>query len=282
MRAIVIAKKIILFIFILAITIALIAGAVSQEIGVNAVLDGMAGQPQKEIFKAFHFLHEKTYSLNSEEALKRYRIFKENVQFIKEKNAEEGQEIYGITQFADMTHQEFKEYQIAPEVMKDMINDMEKKSTRFLQEEVVRHEHFHHHEHVHHHGDKEVKRDDHNLREKTEDDHNLRGGDIDWTKYDGPIKNQKTCGSCWAFAAIGAIENSYHKIKGTYTPFSEQYLVDCDNLDGGCRGGWPSKTFEWIADNGVVHQNTLKYVGKQGACDAKNKAYEYKIVKGAF
>jgi len=266
----------------LAITIALIAGAVSQEIGINAVLDGMAGQPQKEIFKAFHFLHEKTYPLNSEEGIKRYRIFKENVQFIKEKNAEEGEEIYGITQFADMTHTEFKEYQIAPEVMSDMMKDLENKSTRFLQQETVKHEHFHHHEHVHHHGDNEVKRDDHNLQEKTQgDNHNLRG-DINWTKYDGPIKNQRTCGSCWAFAAIGAIENEYHKLKGTYTPFSEQYLVDCDHKDGGCRGGWPSNTFRWIADNGIVHENTLKYVGKQGACDAKNKVYEYKIVKGAW
>ena len=118
-------------------------------------------------------------------------------------------------------------------------------------------------------------------KEKTKGDgHNLKVALPDWKQFDGPIKNQRSCGSCWAFAALGAIEGNYNKLKGKYTPFSEQYLVDCDNIDGGCQGGWPTNTLNWINDNGILHQDHLPYKAVQGACDANNKAYEYKIVKG--
>jgi len=80
---------------------------------------------------------------------------------------------------------------------------------------------------------------------------------------DSPIKDQGGCGSCWSFAAIGAIENIYHKLTGNLTVFSEQYLVDCDNQDGGCGGGWPSNTFNWISQNGIIKQDLLKYKGSQ-------------------
>jgi hypothetical protein len=243
------------FVYI-TITLAIIACAFAANSHVNELLDNMSGQPQKEIFQAFHFLHEKQYELNSLDGLKRYRIFKQNVQWIKEENAKLGKEVYGITQFSDMTHEEFVEKTLMkPEAFQAAADEMNEKSLRFLSEEKNDvHEHVHHHEH-HHYYDAAPKRN--------EDNHNWTAGDVDHRKYDSGVKSQGGCGSCWAFAAIGAIENQWHRVTGKMTLFSEQYLVDCDNVDNGCNGGYPTNTFSWIGRNGIVESGVLEYAGSQ-------------------
>ncbi|HDQ70543.1 MAG TPA: hypothetical protein ENN19_00415, partial [Chloroflexi bacterium] len=52
------------------------------------------------------------------------------------------------------------------------------------------------------------------------------------------VKNQGSCGSCWAFAATGVYEQLIKGEDGNTRDLSEQYLVSC-NYDGwGCSGGW--------------------------------------------
>jgi C1A family cysteine protease len=65
------------------------------------------------------------------------------------------------------------------------------------------------------------------------------------------VKNQKLCGSCWSFAAAGAIEGQIFKEKGLLRNLSEQNLIDCnrDELNGnfGCDGGDFITAFDFVS-----------------------------------
>ena len=101
-----------------------------------------------------------------------------------------------------------------------------------------------------------------------------------WIPFLNKNKDQGQCGSCWSFAAVTTIEGQYNYKFGKLYDFSEQYLVDCDNLDNGCNGGWPSNTFKWLSKNGVVEQKDAPYKAAKGVCEAqKLAAKEYKIVQ---
>lgn len=74
----------------------------------------------------------------------------------------------------------------------------------------------------------------------------VAASDVDWSQVTtvvNPVKDQASCGSCWAFAAVGATEMSYAIDFGELHDFAEQQLVDCETncLDdppaGGCGGG---------------------------------------------
>jgi hypothetical protein len=50
---------------------------------------------------------------------------------------------------------------------------------------------------------------------------------VDWSQYEGPIKNQASCGSCWAFAGTGSIEINCAMATGEFVDLAEQEIVDC-------------------------------------------------------
>jgi len=65
-------------------------------------------KPAKELFRIFHALNNKEYQIDSEEGIRRYKIFKQTLNEIKEHNSKPGQTYtVGVTPFSDMTDSEF-------------------------------------------------------------------------------------------------------------------------------------------------------------------------------
>ena len=120
-----------------------------------------------------------------------------------------------------------------------------------------------------------------NLPEEQLPDH------IDWVKAGAvtQVKEQGKCGSCWTFSATGALEGAYFIKTGHLVSFSEQQLVDCDNLKNGgrnhgCSGGLMDRAFEWISENGGLCRETdYPYVSGDGT--KSNCQKTCKIVEGS-
>ena len=92
-----------------------------------------------------------------------------------------------------------------------------------------------------------------------------------------PVKDQGQCGSCWSFSSTGALEGIYQITTGKLVEFSEQQLVDCDNLknggrDHGCNGGLMDNAFTWISKNGgLCSEDEYPYISGDGSSEQCQK-----------
>merc|ERR1711934_509963 len=95
---------------------------------IDMILESIKDKRKRDIFPRFHFLYKKTYELQSKEGEKRYKIFKANMKWAKQKNAELGKQVYGITPYMDLTDEEFRNFYLkSGEEMKKIL---EKKSSK--------------------------------------------------------------------------------------------------------------------------------------------------------
>lgn len=96
---------------------------------------------------------------------------------------------------------------------------------------------------------------------------------FDWRDNGGlpPIRNQASCGSCWAFGTLGALECNIKIRDGATVDLSEQWLVSC-NLNGwSCAGGWWAHDYlQWKADAtggvGAVMESEFPYAAADLPC----------------
>jgi len=104
------------------------------------------------------------------------------------------------------------------------------------------------------------------------------------------VKDQGSCGSCWAFSATGNMEGQWFLAGHTLVSLSEQNLVDCDHecldandCDQGCEGGLQPNAYNYVIKTGGIDtESSYAYQGVDGTCSFKSADIGAKISNWTF
>ena len=169
--------------------------------------------------------HQRSYG-TKEEYNFRLSVFEENYNFAKKHNAEGHSYTLGVTSLSDWTEYEYKK-----------LNGYRPDLRRFERQEAT---------------PKFV---------------GSIPDAIDWRDFEAvtDVKNQGSCGSCWAFSTTGSMEGLNAIQNGSLLSFSEQELVDCDKgltENHGCNGGLMDTAFQWLETHGLALESAYSYTGR--------------------
>jgi cathepsin F len=174
--------------------------------------------------------YDKTYA-DSKELATRFNNFKATIVRVNTLNKNSRKATYAITRFADMSPEEFK--------------------NKFLMSNPIQPE-----------ADTEV----------VEAAAVAVPNTFDWRDKGAvtPVKDQESCGSCWAFSATEAIESAWilaGKATNSTVNLAPQQIVDCDTADDGCGGGETSGAYDYVISAGGLESNlSYPYTGQDGQC----------------
>jgi len=112
----------------------------------------------------------------------------------------------------------------------------------------------------------------------------------DWRDVDGEnfvpdLKEQGSCGSCYAMAAITTLESRIRVATNNKdrTPLSTQFVITCSPYTEGCDGGYPEligkfgKDYELVAESCMPYKANTKLVRCSEVCDYTSHPKQYKV-----
>ncbi|GLT35276.1 hypothetical protein SLA2020_097430 [Shorea laevis] len=201
-----------------------------------------------ELFESWMDKHGKIYE-TIEEKLRKFDVFKDNLNHIDETNKRVTNYWLELNEFADLTHEEFKNMYLG---LKQDLAGRQRWSAgngEFTYRDVV------------------------DLPKS-----------VDWRKKGAVtrVKNQGSCGSCWAFSTVAAVEGINQIVTGNLTELSEQELIDCDTTNNnGCNGGLMDYAFSFIVSRGGLHkEEDYPYIMEQGTCEMRKDESEMFTISG--
>jgi C1A family cysteine protease len=74
------------------------------------------------------------------------------------------------------------------------------------------------------------------------------------------VKNQSSCGSCWDFAGVGALEAVIKQATSIELDLSEQQVLSCATQGYGCGGGWYAWAWSYFRDFGAAGEMCMPYM----------------------
>jgi len=178
----------------------------------------------QSLFTKWAVKHSKNYEMDA--FLKRYAIFKQNVDFVNAHNAKNSSFEMEINHLADLT---FEEFSAAYKGRKSGAIESYQQAQP-LKATTVR-----------------------------------AGASLDWRTKNAvnPIQDQGQCGSCYSFSGMASMEGAIAIKTGKLVKLSEQQVVDCSRPYGneGCSGGFEKNVFTY-ARNGIALNSYYPYTGR--------------------
>ena len=170
------------------------------------------------LFNEFKSNYNKTYNSTYEEEL-RYNNFRNFLYVIDERNSNDSYAIHGITKFADLSTEEFKNIFLGYKYTNNINNNAT----------IVYASNYEGNDTI-----------------------------VNWANiYTTPVKDQGYCGSCWAFSATEQIESDAIRLGLLTTEdlLSPEQIIQCDNVDDGCNGGNTETAFDYIISAGGIESD---------------------------
>ncbi|KAH3767386.1 cysteine proteinase 15A [Pelomyxa schiedti] len=218
--------------------------------------------PEDTPFEGFETMYNKHYGSEGEREYRK-AVFTLNMVKAKEWNDRDGRKTYGASPFADMTAEEFRSSRLMAPA------DAESLARACMEAGVY---------------------------QPTPAPVSVQIDDsFDWRDTPGvvqSVKDQASCGSCWAFSTVEAMEGAYG-IAGKSVELSAQFVTDCSRgcsseiYEGAnttvcnkeCSGGWPWTALNDIATQaigGVPLWSEYPYTGAYEQCRDGNYSYSFR------